>query len=100
MFTDSAHLYDRFYSWKSYPLETDNVQQILTERVQSGGRNLLDIACGTGVQLVHLSQNWQITGVDLGKEILAVAQERLPAAEFIQSDMRRAAREGKSDTQS
>lgn len=87
MFTRSADLYDKFYSWKNYRAEADAVQQILRDRVRSGGRELLDIACGTGAHLVHLGDHWAITGTDLGEDVLAVARQRLPDCEFIQADM-------------
>jgi ubiquinone/menaquinone biosynthesis C-methylase UbiE len=44
----------------------------------------LDVACGTGFLTRHL--RGEIVGLDQSASMLAIAQERVPAGEFIQGD--------------
>jgi ubiquinone/menaquinone biosynthesis C-methylase UbiE len=44
----------------------------------------LDVACGTGYLTRHL--RGEVTGLDQSEEMLAIARERLPAAELVQGD--------------
>jgi ubiquinone/menaquinone biosynthesis C-methylase UbiE len=44
----------------------------------------LDLACGTGFLTAHLPGS--VTGLDQSEEMLAVAAERLPDAEFVAGD--------------
>lgn len=58
---------------------------------QPGGRwHILDLACGTGrvaAELVRLGH--RVTGVDRSAAMLEVARRRVPAATYIQGDLRR-----------
>jgi len=47
-------------------------------------RRTLDVACGTGFLARHL--RGQITGLDQSARMLAIAQERMPSATFVQGD--------------
>ena len=44
----------------------------------------LDVACGTGFLTKHLPG--PVTGLDQSEEMLAIAAERVPAADFLQGD--------------
>jgi ubiquinone/menaquinone biosynthesis C-methylase UbiE len=44
----------------------------------------LDVACGTGWLTQHL--NGDITGLDASDSMIAIAQERIPAASFVVGD--------------
>lgn len=52
--------------------------------------SILDLGCGSGdpfaVQL--LEQGYSLTGLDFSPELLAIAQDRYPDAQFIQQDLR------------
>ena len=48
---------------------------------------LLDVACGTGAHLVHFARKFQVEGIDLSEEQLAVARTRLPGVELHLGDM-------------
>ena len=47
----------------------------------------LDVACGTGRHTEHLARTHTTTGVDGSPEMLAVAREKVPGAEFIEADV-------------
>jgi ubiquinone/menaquinone biosynthesis C-methylase UbiE len=87
MFTKSAAYYDLLYSFKDYAAEADKVRSSIDATKQSGGRRLLDVACGTGQHLVHLKQHFDAQGLDLDPELLAMARRRLPELRFTQADM-------------
>jgi SAM-dependent methyltransferase len=56
---------------------------------QSARGRALDAACGTGRHAERLVEaGHQVLGIDLTPEMLARAAERVPAAEFIEADLR------------
>ena len=53
-------------------------------------RSLLDVACGTGMHLAAFaSLGFEVEGVELSPEMLAVARGRLPGVPLYEADMRR-----------
>ncbi|HUA72193.1 MAG TPA: class I SAM-dependent methyltransferase [Solirubrobacteraceae bacterium] len=44
----------------------------------------LDVACGTGFLTRHL--RGEVTGLDQSEQMIGIARERMPAAEFVQTD--------------
>src|SRR6266480_469618 len=86
MFSRSARLYDAIYaSVRDYRRDAAELDRLIQER-KAGARTLLDVACGTGAHLEHLS-GYEIEGLDLDPEMLAVASERLPNVPFHEGDM-------------
>jgi len=85
MYTHSATLYDLIYSWKDYGWEVDYLLGIIQTRVPHA-RTLLDVACGTGEHLRHLT-GFDRTGLDLDPELLRVAGTKLPDVRLVHSDM-------------
>jgi SAM-dependent methyltransferase len=86
LFSRSARIYDSIYaSIRDYPKEAAELDRLIQER-RPGARTLLDVACGTGAHLEHLA-GYDLEGLDLDPEMLAVARERLPAVTFHQGDM-------------
>lgn len=51
-------------------------------------KTLLDVACGTGLHMEHLTERFDVEGLDLDADLLAVAKERLPDAPLHVGDMR------------
>jgi SAM-dependent methyltransferase len=87
VFTRSARLYDAIYaSIRDYPREAAELDGLIQER-RPGARTLLDVACGTGAHLEHLAGRYEVQGLDLDPEMLAIARERLPDATFHEGDM-------------
>jgi SAM-dependent methyltransferase len=80
-------MYDAIYgTFKDFGAEAERVHELVQAR-RPGARTLLDVGCGTGAHLEHLSQQYEVVGVDLGPEMLAVARERLPGVELREADM-------------
>jgi SAM-dependent methyltransferase len=86
MFTKSARFYDAIYEFKDYAAESGRVHELIQER-NPGARSLLDVACGTGQHLEHLSGHYEAEGLDLDEELLAVARHRLPGTKLHRGDM-------------
>jgi SAM-dependent methyltransferase len=86
LFSRSARIYDAIYaSIRDYPKEAAELDRLIQER-RPGARTLLDVACGTGAHLEHLT-GYELEGLDLDPEMLAVAKERLPAVKFHEGDI-------------
>jgi SAM-dependent methyltransferase len=86
VFSRSARIYDAIYaSVRDYPREAAELDRLIQER-RPGARTLLDVACGTGAHLEHL-KDYEVEGLDLDPEMLAVARERLPDIAFHERDM-------------
>ena len=86
MFSRSARIYDAVYaSIRDYPREAAELDRLIQAR-RPGARTLLDVGCGTGAHLEQMT-GYEVEGLDLDPEILAVARERLPQVAFHQADM-------------
>jgi ubiquinone/menaquinone biosynthesis C-methylase UbiE len=86
MYTESASWYDRLHRNKDYAGES----RLITEHVRrhhAGASTLLDVACGTGGHLRHLSEEFTCAGVDVEPGLLEVARAQLPAIPFTEGDM-------------
>lgn len=70
-----AELYDLFYEGKPYATEASFIHWCINEYAISGGRSLLEIACGTGTHAFELEKfGYQITAADYSDSMLAVAR--------------------------
>ncbi|MBN2305245.1 MAG: class I SAM-dependent methyltransferase [Anaerolineae bacterium] len=88
MYTKSAELYDAIYSEKDYQAEARAINRLIWEHRRSTGNRLLDVACGTAKHLEYLSQHqYSVLGVDISRELLAVAHQRCPGVDFYVGDM-------------
>jgi SAM-dependent methyltransferase len=87
MFTKSARFYDAIYAWKDYRGEAETVTSYI-RAAAPGAKTLLDVACGTGAHLQHLRRDFEVEGIDLEPELLAVARKRLPDVPLHEGDMR------------
>jgi dTDP-3-amino-3,6-dideoxy-alpha-D-glucopyranose N,N-dimethyltransferase len=87
LYRELASYYDKIYHWKDYKVETQKIKELIKQYKTSTGNKLLDVGCGTGQHIQHLQDSFQCTGIDINKEILKLAKEKLPNTEFIQADM-------------
>jgi SAM-dependent methyltransferase len=89
MFTESAELYDLIYSqFKNYAEESARLAALLL-RANPACRSVLDVACGTGEHVRHLStqHGFRVDGLDLDRRFLDIATHKNPGARFWQGDM-------------
>ena len=64
------------------------VKSWITHRAPKA-KTLVELGCGTGAVLKGFSKRYLVTGVDLSKAMLSVAQQRLPTATLKRADMSR-----------
>lgn len=83
-----AKYYDRVYSFRDYLDEAVRLQNIIIKYLESGGNMLLDVACGTGLHLKHLKDDFVCTGVDLSKSMLKIARKNVKSVTFKEADMK------------
>ena len=87
MFTRTARYYDQIYAFKDYAAEAQRLAEIIGPRLRSGGRRLLDVACGTGQHVAHLKAHFEVAGLDLQPEFLEIARQHNPGIPFYLGDM-------------
>jgi ubiquinone/menaquinone biosynthesis C-methylase UbiE len=89
MFSKSAKFYNALYGsmGKDYVTEAQKVHEIIQEHKRALGNTLLEVACGTGIHASILRENYQVEGLDLDHEMLAVASQTYPDIPFHQADM-------------
>ena len=59
----------------------------LTERLEDG-MSVLDVGCGAGVPIARaLSEKFQVTGVDVSREMVRLARRNVPEGEFVCGDV-------------
>jgi len=87
VFTRSARFYDALYAWKDYAGEAKKLHELIQRHKRCPGNTLLDVACGTGKHLVHLREHYEVEGLDLDADMLAIARQRLPDVTFHHADM-------------
>lgn len=82
LYGDLAEYYDLIYHWKDYAAEANRIRAILSEHSVSDGATLVDVACGTGSHLHHLSKWYSVFGADLNPAMLDLARRKVPGARF------------------
>lgn len=92
-----AKYYDLCYSEKDYGRETRFLEALIKKH-KIKGKKILEVGCGTGNHAIHLvKKGFDITGVDLNKEMLAVARKKSRSIKFVQGDMRSFSLKGEFD---
>ena len=86
MYGKSARLYDLLYSFKDYATASAELHAVI-QRHNLGATRLLDVACGTGRHLEHLSRIYAAEGLDLNEELLVQARRRCPNVPFHHANM-------------
>ena len=89
MFSKSAKFYNAIYEsmGKDYIAEAQKVHDLIQKHKKSSSDTLLEVACGTGLHASVLQKFYQVEGLDLDAEMLAVANQNYPAISFHQADM-------------
>jgi SAM-dependent methyltransferase len=87
VFAKTARYYDKLYGHKDYAGEVERLMALLGLEPGERRRSLLDVACGTGLHIEHLSARFDVEGLDICEEMLEIARERFPDTTFHLGDM-------------
>jgi SAM-dependent methyltransferase len=88
MFSQTAQYYDTIYlAMKDYSTEAEKLTAFVHQYSRSTRQRLLDVACGTGLHLSYLKQHFQVEGLDLDEQLLAIACQRNPEVPLHHADM-------------
>jgi dTDP-3-amino-3,6-dideoxy-alpha-D-glucopyranose N,N-dimethyltransferase/dTDP-3-amino-3,4,6-trideoxy-alpha-D-glucopyranose N,N-dimethyltransferase len=79
--------YDRIYAYKDRGGEAARLRAVLAAAGIEDGARVIEAACGTGANLVHLRRYYAVEGFDLAEGMLAVARRKLPDVALWQDDM-------------
>ena len=72
-----ARVYDALYADKPYQHEVEWIVVQCTRIIGAPPRMFLDVACGTGRHAEQFARHGSVVGVDLSRDMLAIAHERL-----------------------
>lgn len=86
MFTKTADYYDALYHFKDYNEACQKLHAHVQQQLPNA-KTFLDIACGTGKHAGILQQWYEVHGLDIDKELLAIARNRCPNLAFYEGDM-------------
>ncbi|MHA1556615.1 MAG: class I SAM-dependent DNA methyltransferase, partial [Candidatus Heimdallarchaeota archaeon] len=82
-----AKYYDKVYELKDYKGESKILEQLIKQYKKSAGKELLDVACGTGTHLNFLKETFTCMGTDLNAGMIDVAKNKHPEIHFEVADM-------------
>jgi len=51
-------------------------------------KSVLEIGCGTGSNLIILSKKYEVTGLDISRQMLKIAKKKIPSGKFHLHDIR------------
>ncbi len=88
LYADLSGYYDQFCSGVDYPQQAAFAARAHACFASSGGRDYLDLACGTGQLLQHMA-GWGFSpsGLDYSQQMLDQAALRCPGAQLLCRDM-------------
>jgi SAM-dependent methyltransferase len=88
VFGKSAEYYDAIYTaMKDYEIESERIHAVIQEYGRSDGADVLDVACGTGIHIGHLSRHYTAAGLDIDPAMLAIARRKHPRVAFHEASM-------------
>lgn len=87
IYKEFARYYDLIYSQKDYKGEVLTIKRLISKYKKTKDRELLEVACGTGGHVRHLSDDFQIVATDANAEMLEVARKSIKGVAFKKADM-------------
>jgi ubiquinone/menaquinone biosynthesis C-methylase UbiE len=87
-YNELASLYDFICTPENRKRDVAVLEKIIKRHLKTKGKELLDVACGTGLEDSYLKKNFCVTGLDLNPGVLRIARERNPEITYVQGDMR------------
>lgn len=90
VFKDYSRYYNVLYKEKDYQGEVNYIDALIRKYADGPVQTIIDLGCGTGKHDRFLAEKgYQITGVDLSEDMLAIArQSGIAGAGFYQGDIR------------
>jgi len=73
---------------QDYEKESSIYCRLINETAQVEVKNLLHLGCGAGINDYTFKKHFQVTGLDLSKQMLQVASGINPEVDYLQGDMR------------
>lgn len=86
-YAELAEYYDPLYTWKDYKGEAKTIKKLILKHKKTKGKDLLEVACGTGKHLVYLKKDFKCIGIDLNGEMLKIARKRVKGVTFKKGNM-------------
>ena len=87
-YDEASVYYDAIYeAMKDYAAEVERLRSLLEHHARRPVRELLDMACGTGLHDQYLKNYYSVEGADLSRSQLAIARRRCPDLVFHDADM-------------
>jgi len=86
MFSKSARWYDLLYQFKDYQKEAEKILALL-RKIHPKAKSILDVACGTAEHDRYLSNHYEVDGIDLNGDFIAIAKEKNPNGKYFCEDM-------------
>jgi ubiquinone/menaquinone biosynthesis C-methylase UbiE len=87
-YNDLVHLYDFICTPQNRKRDVAVLVKIIKCHLKSSGKQLLDVACGTGLEDRYLKKTFDVTGLDLSRDVLRIARKRNPEINYLHGDMR------------
>lgn len=87
MYKKLAKYYDLIYFDKDYKTESKIIKKLIQKYKKSRGKELLDVACGTGHHLEYLKSDFSCIGIDINNEMLNEAKQKVKKVIFKKADM-------------
>lgn len=88
LYGDLAHLWPLVSPASDYEAEARNWLRVLREKLGPGRRALLELGCGGGHLLSHLTADFEATAVDISEGMLKNSMRLNPAVDHHLGDMR------------
>ncbi len=83
-----ASFYDELMSEKKYLYWKVLINEVIN-KYKISKKTCLDLACGTGnISKILMEEGFKIIGVDFSKEMISLAQKKIPKGKFICADLR------------
>ena len=90
LYKQLAKFYDKIYASIPYEKWADFIFRCWKKFCKSKGKDLLDVACGTGNLMLELKKlGFNVFGLDLNKEMIKIAKKKIKTkAKFYIGDMK------------
>jgi ubiquinone/menaquinone biosynthesis C-methylase UbiE len=90
MYSKLARHYDKMHHFFNYKKQVEFILKNYKKHNKSQSKRVLDVACGTGIHASMLSKRgFEVTGVDISREMLEQARKKGGKVRYILMDMRK-----------